>query len=75
VVAVLQPVMASDQLATALIGLSAGAVSAIAYMQLKSLGQAREPEWRTVLYFAGTATGHFTGLHSWFWRIRRVHGR
>jgi S-adenosylmethionine uptake transporter len=56
VVAVLQPVMASDQLATALIGLSAGAVSAIAYMQLKSLGQAREPEWRTVLYFAGTAT-------------------
>ena len=56
VVAVLQPVMASDQLATALIGLGAGAVSAIAYMQLKSLGQAREPEWRTVLYFAGTAT-------------------
>jgi S-adenosylmethionine uptake transporter len=56
VMAVLQPVMASDQLATALIGLGAGAVSAIAYIQLKSLGQAREPEWRTVLYFAGTAT-------------------
>lgn len=56
VVAVLQPVMASDQLMTALIGLGAGAVSAIAYMQLKSLGQAKEPEWRTVLYFAGTAT-------------------
>ncbi|MEW6205124.1 MAG: DMT family transporter [Pseudomonadota bacterium] len=56
VVAVLQPVIASDQLSTALIGLSAGAVSAIAYLQLKSLGQAKEPEWRTVLYFAGTAT-------------------
>jgi len=62
VVAVLQPVMASDQLATALIGLSAGAVSAIAYMQLKSLGQAREPEWRTVLYFAGTATVYILGF-------------
>lgn len=56
VVAVLQPVLAQDQLATALIGLGAGAVSAIAYLQLKSLGQAKEPEWRTVLYFAGTAT-------------------
>ena len=57
VLAVLQPVLASDQLTTALIGLAAGAISAVAYMQLKSLGQAKEPEWRTVLYFAGTATG------------------
>lgn len=56
VIAVLQPVMVSDQLPTALVGLGAGAVSAVAYMQLKSLGQAREPEWRTVLYFAATAT-------------------
>jgi len=56
VIAVLQPVIASDQLSTALIGLGAGAVSAIAYLQLKSLGQAKEAEWRTVLYFAGTAT-------------------
>lgn len=56
VVAVLQPVLANNQLPTALIGLGAGAVSAIAYLQLKSLGQAKEPEWRTVLYFAGTAT-------------------
>ena len=56
VVAVLQPVLARDELPTALLGLSAGAVSAIAYLQLKSLGQAKEPEWRTVLYFAGTAT-------------------
>lgn len=56
VIAVLQPVFASDKLPVALIGLGAGAVSAIAYLQLKSLGQAKEPEWRTVLYFAGTAT-------------------
>lgn len=56
VVAVLQPVLANNQLPIALIGLGAGAVSAIAYLQLKSLGHAKEPEWRTVLYFAGTAT-------------------
>lgn len=56
VLAVLQPVLANNELPVALIGLSAGAVSAVAYLQLKSLGQAREPEWRTVLYFAGTAT-------------------
>lgn len=56
VLAVLQPVLANNQLPVALIGLSAGAVSAVAYLQLKSLGKAREPEWRTVLYFAGTAT-------------------
>ncbi|MBU1528092.1 MAG: DMT family transporter [Gammaproteobacteria bacterium] len=74
VIAVLRPVFESEQLPVALIGLCAGAVSAIAYLQLKSLGQAKEPEWRTVLYFAGTATvtalvylvgfGEFTVLNS-----------
>ncbi|HEX4856150.1 MAG TPA: DMT family transporter [Limnobacter sp.] len=56
VLTVLQPVLGSEQLPVALIGLGAGAVSAVAYLQLKSLGQVNEPEWRTVLYFAGTAT-------------------
>ncbi len=60
VLAVLQPVLERDQLTPALIGLFAGCVSAIAYLQLKSLGKMKEPEWRTVLYFAGTAT--VTGL-------------
>ncbi|HEX4880217.1 MAG TPA: DMT family transporter [Limnobacter sp.] len=55
VVAVLQPVLDGNQLGTALIGLAGGAISAIAYLQLKSLGQAKEPEWRTVMYFGATA--------------------
>lgn len=56
VLAVLQPVLESQQLPTALIGLAGGAVSALAYLQLKSLGQVKEPEWRTVMYFGVTAT-------------------
>ena len=60
VLAVLQPVLGREQLPSAMIGLFAGCVSAIAYLQLKSLGKMKEPEWRTVLYFAGTAT--VTGL-------------
>lgn len=60
VVFVLQPVFNSNQLWVALSGLSGGALAALAYLQLKSLGKYKEPEWRTVLYFAGTAT--LTGL-------------
>lgn len=55
VLAVLQPVLASKQLPVAMIGLAGGAVSAVAYLQIKSLGQANEPEWRTVMYFAASA--------------------
>lgn len=57
VLAVLQPTIGSNQAMVALLGLCAGGISAVAYLQLKSLGQAHEPEWRTVLYFAATATG------------------
>lgn len=56
VLAVLKPVFGSEQLLTALIGLAGGAIAAQAYLQLKQLGSVKEPEWRTVLYFAGTAT-------------------
>lgn len=56
VVLVLQPVFQQGQLLYALIGLASGFVSAIAYLQVKSLGQAGEPEWRTVFYFAAGAT-------------------
>ena len=41
----------------ALVGLCGGAVSALAYMQLRKLGKVAEPEWRTVFYFGITATG------------------
>lgn len=60
VLCVLQPVFNSSELWIALAGLSGGALAALAYLQLKNLGKYREPEWRTVLYFAGTAT--VTGL-------------
>lgn len=62
VLAVLRPVIGSDQLITAFIGLAGGAIAAQAYLQLKSLGKVKEPEWRTVLYFAGTATLSGLGL-------------
>lgn len=60
VLLVLQPVFGRDEIWIALIGLAGGAVSAVAYLQLKSLGKVSEPEWRTVLYFGITAT--VTGL-------------
>lgn len=56
VIAVLRPVLDSDDLWVALGGLTGGAVAALAYLQLRNLGKMEEPEWRTVLYFAGTAT-------------------
>lgn len=56
VLMVLQPVINGNDLPIALVGLCAGMVSALAYMQLKSLGQVKEPEWRTVFYFAIMAT-------------------
>ena len=56
VIAVLQPVFDSDDLWVALGGLAGGAIAALAYLQLRNLGKMEEPEWRTVLYFAGSAT-------------------
>ncbi len=52
VVAILRPSIGADQVFGALIGLSAGACSAVAMMQVRSLGRIGEPEWRTVLIFS-----------------------
>jgi S-adenosylmethionine uptake transporter len=52
VVAILRPSIGADQLFGALIGLTAGACSAMAMMQVRSLGRIGEPEWRTVLIFS-----------------------
>lgn len=60
VVLVLQPHVSAGLGVYAAIGLIAGMVSAVAYLQLKSLGNVNEPEWRTVMYFAVTAA--FTSL-------------
>src|SRR5690606_9971550 len=52
VVAVLRPSIGHDQLLPAAVGLVAGALSAVAMMQVRELGKAGEPEWRTVFIFS-----------------------
>lgn len=52
VVAVLRPSLGDDQWLAATMGLSAGALSAIAMMQIRQLGRIGEPEWRTVFIFS-----------------------
>ena len=43
-----------------LVGLLCGALAAVAYMSVRSLGQLGEPEWRTVMLFSMSITA--TGL-------------
>lgn len=52
VLVVLRPSITPDQWLPALLGLVAGMMTAVAMMQLRELGRAGEPEWRTVLYFS-----------------------
>jgi len=52
VVAILRPSIGADQMVGVLVGLAAGACSALAMMQVRSLGRIGEPEWRTVLLFS-----------------------
>jgi len=52
VVGILRPSVQHDHLLAAALGLSAGAMSAVAMMQLRELGRIGEPEWRTVLIFS-----------------------
>lgn len=48
----LQPAFHANQLGTALIALGSSVLSAMAYMQVRKLGLAGEPENRVVLYFS-----------------------
>jgi S-adenosylmethionine uptake transporter len=65
---VLRPTMDSQQLWYGLAGLLSGMLSAMAYLQITSLGRAGEPEYRVVFYFslgglaAGAVTMLFTGM-------------
>src|SRR5699024_2596853 len=52
VLAVLRPSIGHEHLLAALMGLGAGAMSAIAMMQIRQLGRVGEPEWRTVFIFS-----------------------
>jgi S-adenosylmethionine uptake transporter len=52
VVLILKPTIEQNQLFAGLVGLLSGMGAALAYMQVKALGQAGEPEARTVFYFS-----------------------
>ena len=56
VLALLRPNVTQEQWGPAMIGLGSGALMAVAYLGLRVLGQAGEPEWRTVFYFAVSAS-------------------
>ena len=53
VIGVLRPSIENNNLLAASLGLLAGALAAVAMMQIRELGRVGEPEWRTVLIFSG----------------------
>jgi S-adenosylmethionine uptake transporter len=67
---VLQPSIARDQMVPGVVGLGSGMMSALAYLQVATLGRAGEPELRVVFYFsigssiAGAAMAAVQGLHA-----------
>ncbi|HJV84789.1 MAG TPA: DMT family transporter [Noviherbaspirillum sp.] len=56
----LRPAFHADQWFAALVGLVSGVLSALAYLQVKKLGQMGEPEYRVVFYFS--LTGLIAGI-------------
>ena len=56
----LRPAFHADQWLAGLIGFASGMLSALAYLQVRKLGQMGEPEYRVVFYFS--ATGLIAGL-------------
>jgi len=68
VVAILRPSIGADQWLPALVGLTAGAMAALASMQLRSLARLGEPEWRTVFLFSCVVClSSLMGLSVWGW--------
>jgi S-adenosylmethionine uptake transporter len=67
---VLHPTIGQDQLAPGLVGLASGILSALAYLQIATLGRVGEPELRVVFYFslgsalAGAALSGVEGWHA-----------
>ncbi|HWL29734.1 MAG TPA: DMT family transporter, partial [Burkholderiaceae bacterium] len=69
VIAILRPSVNESQLVPALLGLGAGALSAIAMMQIRELGRLGEAEWRTVFIFScGVVLTGVVGLAVQGWR-------
>ena len=56
VVVLLRPTLAADQWHGALAGLGTGLVASLAYIHVRELGRAGEPETRTVFYFSLVTT-------------------
>jgi len=52
VVGVLRPSIGEEHFFAGLLGLCAGALSAVAMLQVRELGRVGEPEWRTVFIFS-----------------------
>jgi drug/metabolite transporter (DMT)-like permease len=52
VVLLLKPTLEGSQWLAGLLGLCSGLLSGVAYFNVNKLGQAGEPEWRTVFYFS-----------------------
>jgi len=73
VICLLQPSVGKDQLAGGMIGLVSGVFTALAYVEVRQLGQLGEPEGRIVFYFSGVGLVCglvwmlFTGVsaHTW----------
>lgn len=63
---VLRPSMSEEQMWHGLAGLASGMLSAMAYLQVTSLGRVGEPEYRVVFYFSmgGVAAGALTSVVS-----------
>jgi S-adenosylmethionine uptake transporter len=67
---VLRPTLAHDQLGAGVVGLASGMLSALAYLQITTLGRVGEPELRVVFYFsigsavAGAGLTFGTGFHA-----------
>ena len=52
----LRPAFAADQAVAGVVGLASGFFAAFAYLNVKKLGEAGEPAWRVVFYFALVGT-------------------
>ncbi|HYP31137.1 MAG TPA: DMT family transporter [Burkholderiaceae bacterium] len=70
---VLRPSVDRDQLLPGLVGLASGMLSALAYLQVATLGRAGEPEIRVVFYFSigGFLTGFVMSLLQG-WHLRHT---
>jgi S-adenosylmethionine uptake transporter len=71
----LKPTIHADQWLGGLLALISGFLSALAYMQVKKLGQLGEPEYRVVFYFSvsGVIAGLLSGLADSYLRTGEFH--